>query len=428
MLYDTKKLLKDKWNISDRIISLAEKAETQTLTARIKIRDIGSYNQLKVLTAMKAHGVSEYHLGGTTGYGFHDDGRDTLDKVFASIFGCEKALVRLQFVSGTHALSSVLFGNLRPGDTWLSIVGAPYDTMIPVINGGGHWRGSLKEWNINYDQVELKEDNTFDYDAISNALKTEIKLVYIQRSLGYTWRPPVTLSQMEKVINHIKELSPNTIVMVDNCYGEFAEMIEPTQIGADITGGSLIKNAGGGIAPAGGYIAGKSDLVENSAIYLTSPGIGPDEGATLGMNRLLYQGLFIAPQTVSSATEGAVWASYILEDLGFEVMPKYDSERTDIIQGIKFGTPEKMQAFCRGIQQSSPVDSSAVPEPVDMPGYRDPIIMAGGTFIQGSSIELSCDGPLRKPYSAYLQGGLSFGHVQIGVMRALSYMEELGMI
>lgn len=428
MLEKTKELLKEKWNISDKIISLAEKAETNTLADRTKIREIGAYNQLKVLTAMKDHGVSEYHLGGTTGYGFHDDGRDTLDSVFADVFGCEKALVRVQFVSGTHALSSVLFGNLRPGDTWLSIVGAPYDTMIPVINGGGLWRGSLKEWGINYSQVELKDDHTFDYDAVTSALKAKIKLVYIQRSLGYTWRPPVTLSEMEKIIKHIKKISPETIVMVDNCYGEFAEIIEPTQIGADITGGSLIKNAGGGVAPAGGYIAGRADLVENAAIYLTSPGIGPDEGATLGANRLLYQGLFVAPQTVSSATEGAVWASYILQDLGFDVMPKYNSIRTDIIQGIKFGNPEKMKAFCKGIQQSSPVDSNAVPEPVDMPGYRDPIIMAGGTFVQGSSIELSCDGPLREPYSAYLQGGLSFSHVQIGVMKALSYMEELGMI
>jgi len=428
MLELTKNLLKNKWNVSDKIIHLAEISEKETLQTRLKVKEAGAYNQLKVLTAMKENSVSEYHLGGTTGYGFHDDGRDTLDKVFAQVFGAEKALVRLQFVSGTHALSSVLFGNLRPGDKWLSVVGTPYDTMIPVINGGKEWKGSLKEWGIDYSQTELKEDHSFDFDAIFDTLKEKIKLVYIQRSLGYTWRPSITLSEMEKVIKFIKEISPETIVMVDNCYGEFAETIEPTEIGADITGGSLIKNAGGGIAPAGGYITGKAELVENAAIYLTSPGIGRDEGATLGMNRLMYQGLFAAPLAVSSAMEGAIWASHILFSLGFEVMPEPNGIRTDIIQGIKFGLPEKMKAFCKGIQNSSPVDSSASPEPVDMPGYRDPIIMAGGTFIQGSSIELSCDGPLRPPYSAYLQGGLSFWHVQFGVMNALSYMEKLKML
>ncbi len=428
MLAQTAGILADKWQIPDKIIELANVSENATLRKREEIKKIGAYNQLRVLTAMKEHGVSEYHFSGTTGYGFHDDGREVLDQVFAKIFAAEKALVRLQFVSGTHALSSVLFGNLRPGDRWISIVGAPYDTMLPVIDGRGGWKGSLKEWGINYDQVELTGGYKFDPEAIAKSLEKKTKLVYIQRSLGYTWRPPINLEEMQKIIGFIKEISPETIVMVDNCYGEFAEICEPTAIGADITGGSLIKNAGGGIAPAGGYIAGKAELVENASIYLTSPGIGPDEGATLGVNRLLFQGIFTAPVTVSGALEGAVWASHLLQSLGFDVMPLPQDSRTDIIQGIKFASAKKMNAFCKGIQNSSPVDSMATPEPVDMPGYRDPITMAGGTFVQGSSIELSCDGPLREPYSAYLQGGLSFWHIQFGVMNALAEMNRLDML
>lgn len=416
MLDETKALLKSEWGISDKLIEAAEDAERDTREGREKIREIGAYNQLRVLTAFKRHGVSDYHLKGSTGYGFGDSGRDTLDEIYAEVFGAEKALVRLQFVSGTHALASALFGVLRPGDRWVSIVGAPYDTMTPVIRGGA---GSLAEWGVEYDEVPLDENSMFDKERIRLALRKKTRLVYIQRSLGYTWRPSMTISKIRDAIDFVKGIDPDVIVMVDNCYGEFGETLEPTAVGADVTGGSLIKNAGGGISPAGGYVAGRADIVDRAAVYLTSPGIGPDEGATLGVSRLMYQGLFMAPRTVSGAMEGALWASSILKRHGFDVMPGPGDDRTDIIQGIKFGNPKTMADFCRGIQGCSPVDGNAVPEAVDMPGYRDPIIMAGGTFVQGSSIELSCDGPLREPYSAYLQGGLSFSHIQFGVLNAL---------
>lgn len=420
MLEQTKQTLKERWQIDERLLQISDEAYAATAAAREKIRDIGAYNQLKVLNATREFGLSDFHFTGTTGYAFDDPGRELLDKIFARVFDSEKALVRVQYVSGTHALSSILFGNLRPGDRWLSIVGAPYDTMLPVIDGKGTWSGSLAEWQIEYDQVSLTEDYNFDFEAIEKALQTKTKLVYIQRSLGYTWRPPISLKKMEQVIRFIKQIDPNVIVMVDNCYGEFADIIEPTSIGADVTGGSLIKNAGGGLAPTGGYVAGREEYVENAAIALTSPGIGKDEGANLGVNRLLFQGFFMAPIVVSSAMEGAVWASYMLKKLNFDVMPSPTDERTDIIQGIRFNDPEIMSIFCGGIQNGAPVDSKAFPEAVDMPGYRDPITMAGGTFVQGSSIELSCDGPQRPPYSAYLQGGLSFPHVQFGVLNALN--------
>lgn len=428
MREETKTLLKEKWNIPERLLELSEISEKETVSQRKRIGETADFNQLKVLNAFQDNQVSDYHFFPSTGYGFHDSGRETLDRVTAQIFGTEKALVRMQFVSGTHALSSVLFGNLRPGDRWVSIVGTPYDTILPVINGHGGHGGSLKEWGIHYEEIPLNGNYKFDEEKIAELLKNPPKMVYIQRSLGYTWRPSVNLDEMARIIAKIKTAAPETIVMVDNCYGEFAETKEPTEIGADITGGSLIKNAGGGIAPAGGYIAGKAEIVEKAAIYLTSPGIGPDEGATLGVNRLFYQGLFMAPSIVAGAMEGAVWASHLLGALGFEVMPGPDALRTDIIQGIMFGNEERLKTFCAGIQHSSPVDGMAVPEAVNMPGYRDPIIMAGGTFIQGSSIELSCDGPLREPYSAYLQGGLSFSHIKLGVIRALAAMAEKDML
>ncbi|MDQ7822955.1 MAG: methionine gamma-lyase family protein [Candidatus Eremiobacteraeota bacterium] len=428
MLAITKKMLMEQWDIPSLLVERAEKSLEATEKRRQELRAITGYTMLKVLTAFRNHQVSDSHFWGSTGYGFHDAGREVLDGIFAEIFGTEKALVRWQFVSGTHALASILFGALRPGDRWISLVGPPYDTLWPLIDGSGRWKGSLAEWGITYDEVPLARDCSFDREAIRKALDHPAKLVYLQRSLGYTWRPSITLSAMEELIAFVKSLAPAVIVMVDNCYGEFVEEREPTHIGADIMGGSLIKNAGGGLAPAGGYIAGKSDLVERASIYLTSPGIGPDEGATVGLNRLLFQGCFMAPSVVGGALEGAVWASHLLESLGFKVLPGPFDGRTDIIQAIGLGTPEALKTFCRGIQESSPVDHFALPEAVSMPGYRDPIIMAGGTFIQGSSIELSCDGPLREPYAAYLQGGLSFHHVTIGVMKALARLAREGLV
>lgn len=428
MLAETEKLLAQTWSISPALLQKAALSEKMTGDVRAERRSITEYNQIRVCAAFCEERVEEHHFAGSTGYGFHDSGRDTLDRLFARIFGGEEALVRWQFVSGTHALASILFGNLRPGDRWLSIVGAPYDTMHPVIDGKSQWPGSLHEWGIEYDEISLTSDHRIDKEKLSKALTEKTKLVYLQRSLGYTFRPSLSLEALAEAIRSIKALQPSCGVMVDNCYGEFVESREPLHCGADIIGGSLIKNSGGGIAPAGGYIAGKAGMVRRAAVYLTSPGIGPDEGATLGINRLLFQGLFMAPSVVGQAVEGAIWASHLLESLGFRVMPRWDEKRTDIIQAVLLGSPEAQRAFCRGIQKSSPVDSFAVPEAVSMPGYRDPIIMSGGTFIQGSSIELSADGPEREPYAVYLQGGLSYHHVKAGVLCALQELQSEGLL
>ncbi len=428
MLSSTKTCLEDEWHIPAALLQKAEVSERETAHIRAEFRAIVEYNQLKVLSAFREQAIAETHFYGTTGYGFHDAGREALDRLCARIFRAEKALVRWQFVSGTHALSSVLFGVLRPGDLWLSLIGSPYDTLHPVIDGGGQWQGSLKEWGVRYREIPLTAGHDVDLERVGDALAEKPKMAYIQRSLGYTWRPSLSLEKMERIISFIKSRAPGTIVMVDNCYGEFVEVKEPLEAGADVVGGSLIKNLGGGIAPCGGYIAGREAIVDQAAISLTSPGIGPDEGATMGMTRLLMEGLFLAPATVGHAVEGAILASHLLNSLGFPVMPGWQEKRTDIIQAIGLGSPERLKAFCRGIQQSSPVDSFAVPEAVNMPGYRDPIIMAGGTFVQGSSIELSADGPLREPYAVYLQGGLSYHHVKIGVLKALAEMIKENLI
>lgn len=428
MRAETEKLLKKSWNISPALLKRADLSEEMTAEMREERRSITEYNQLRVCAAFCEERVEEHHFAGSTGYGFHDSGRDTLDRLFARIFGGEEALVRWQFVSGTHALASILFGNLRPGDRWLSIVGAPYDTLHPVIDGSSQWPGSLREWGIEYDEISLTSDHRIDTEKLSEAMTENTRLVYIQRSLGYTFRPSLSLETLTEAIGNIKSLQPSCRVMVDNCYGEFVEISEPLHCGADIIGGSLIKNSGGGIAPAGGYIAGKADMVRRAAVYLTSPGIGPDEGATLGINRLLFQGLFMAPSVVGQAVEGAIWAAHLLESLGFRVLPSWDGKRTDIIQAVMLGSKASQRAFCRGIQKSSPVDSFAVPEAVSMPGYRDPIIMSGGTFIQGSSIELSADGPEREPYAVYLQGGLSYHHVKAGVLCALQELLNEGIL
>jgi len=424
MLAQTHGCLEHRWRIPAALIKKAGDSERETAGAREEFRATVEFNQLKVLSAFRENAISETHFYGTTGYGFHDTGREALDRLCAGIFNAERALVRWQLVSGTHALSSVLFGVLRPGDLWLSLTGSPYDTLHPVIDGGGRWQGSLREWGIRYREIPLTVDHDVDLDHVGEALAEKPRMAYIQRSLGYTWRPSLTLDRIQAIISHVKSHSPGTVVMVDNCYGEFVETREPLEAGADVVGGSLIKNLGGGIAPCGGYIAGREDVVERAAISLTSPGIGPDEGATMGMTRLLMQGLFMAPTTAGHAVEGAIWASHLLSSLGFPVMPRWDEKRTDIIQAIGLGSPERLKAFCRGIQGSSPVDSFAVPEAVSMPGYRDPIIMAGGTFVQGSSIELSADGPLRDPYAVYLQGGLSYHHVKFGVLNALTEMAK----
>lgn len=428
MLNITKSMLSSTFGISPELLDLGEASEKATQAKRRELRQIVEFNQLKVLEAFKKNHVSECHFAGTTGYGLHDTGRETLDRICADIFRAERGLIRWHFVSGTHALSSILFGNLRPGDRWVAVTGRPYDTLHPVIDGKDRFAGSLREWGIEYSDVPLTTENALDLRGIKRALGKKTRLIYIQRSLGYTFRPSITLDAMDSLIRLVKSQDPSIIVMVDNCYGEFVESAEPIEMGADIIGGSLIKNPGGGIAPTGAYIAGKSEFVERACVHLTSPGIGPDEGATLDVNRLIFQGLFLAPSVVGQAMEGAIWASHLLSALKIRTLPAWDARRSDIIQGILLGSEAHLRAFCRGIQKCSPVDSFATPEPVYMPGYRDPVIMAGGTFIQGSSIELSADGPVREPFAVYLQGGLSYHHVKVGVLGALQELRNDGLL
>lgn len=385
------------------------------------------YNQLKVIKAMQACHVSEACLLGTTGYGYNDVGRDTLEAVYAKLFGTEDALVRPQITCGTHALALALMSNLRPGDELLSPVGKPYDTLEEVI-GIRESKGSLKEYGIRYRQVDLLSNGEFDYEGIRAAVNDSTKLVTIQRSKGYQTRKTLSVERIGKLIAFIKNIKPDIICMVDNCYGEFVEVIEPTDVGADMIVGSLIKNPGGGLAPIGGYIAGKKECVENAAFRLTSPGLGKEVGASLGILKDFYQGLFLAPTVTAAALKGAVFAAACLEKLGFSVVPDSTESRHDIIQAVTFGSKEGVIAFCRGIQAAAPVDSFVVPEPWDMPGYDAPVIMAAGAFVSGSSIELSADGPIKPPYAVYFQGGLTFPHAKFGILKALQSLKNAGVI
>ena len=382
-------------------------------------------NHQKVLRAFQNQKVSDYHLKGTTGYGYSDMGRDTLEKVFADIFGAESGLVRSQIVSGTHAIALALYGNLRPGDELLSISGRPYDTLEEVIGLRGAQPGSLKDFKITYKEIDLKDNYDFDYINIEKAISTNTRIIAIQRSRGYTWRASLSISKLAKVIRFIKSINPKLIIFVDNCYGEFVEELEPTQVGADLVAGSLIKNPGGGIAPLGGYVVGRKELVHGAANRLTSPGIAFAVGASLDVNRLFYQGLFLAPHVVKEALKGAIFAARLFEKLGFEVSPKYSEKRTDIIQAIKLNQDYLLISFCQGLQSASPIDGHVIPEPSEMPGYDAQVIMAGGTFIQGSSIELSADGPLREPYIAYLQGGLAFEYTKLGIINGAKRILDL---
>ncbi len=385
------------------------------------------YNQLKVLKAFQDCKVGEANLYGSTGYGYNDIGRDTLEQVYAHIFHAEDALVRPQITCGTHALALALMSNLRPGDELLSPVGKPYDTLEEVI-GIRESKGSLKEYEISYRQVDLLSDGTFDYDGIKNAINEKTKLVTIQRSKGYQTRPTFSVKQIGELIAFVKDINPNIICMVDNCYGEFVETIEPSDVGADMTVGSLIKNPGGGLAPIGGYIVGKKECVENAAYRLTSPGLGKEVGASLGVMEKFYQGLFLAPTVTTSALKGAVFAANIYEKLGFKVVPNATESRHDIIQAIEFGTEAGMIAFCHGIQAAAPIDSFVLPEPWDMPGYDSKVIMAAGAFVSGASIELSADGPLKEPYAVYFQGGLTWQHAKFGMMKSLQSLIDAGVI
>ncbi len=385
------------------------------------------YNQLKVLKAMQDNKVSEACLLGTTGYGYNDLGRETLESVYASVFHAEDALVRPQITCGTHALALALMSNLRPGDEILSPVGKPYDTLEEVI-GIRPSKGSLAEYGITYRQVDLLADGSFDQDNIQKAVNERTRLVTIQRSKGYQTRPTLSVRRIGELIAFVRKIKPDVICMVDNCYGEFVERVEPTDVGADMVVGSLIKNPGGGLAPIGGYIAGKRECVENAAYRLTSPGLGKEVGASLGILRDFYHGLFLAPTVTASALKGAVFAANIYEKLGFRVVPDSAESRHDIIQAVEFGSPEGGIAFCKGIQAAAPVDSFVAPEPWDMPGYDSQVIMAAGAFVSGSSIELSADGPIKPPYAVYFQGGLTFEHARFGIMKSLQSVVDAGIV
>ncbi len=413
----------DFFNINEKLLEFDKQASEAAKARFEQIDDITEYNQLKVLSAFIKNGASEASLSGSTGYGYDDRGRETLERIMAECMGAEDALIRHSFASGTHTLTVALFGILRPGDKVISLTGRPYDTITGVFGIDSVTDGSLADFGIEYAQVDLLKDGTPDIEGIKSALKRDnYKMAYIQRSRGYSTRPSLTVEDIEKITAAVREVSKDSIVMVDNCYGEFVEKKEPCDVGADLIAGSLIKNPGGGIAPTGGYIAGRSDLIEKCAARMTCPGVGREVGATLGYNRELYLGLFSAPHVVGEALKTAVYAAALFELLGFEVSPKSDEKRGDIIQCVTLGAAERLIAFCKGMQSGAPIDSYLSPEPWDMPGYADPVIMAAGAFTLGASIELSADGPLREPYCAWMQGGLNFHSAKAGVLLAANKM------
>lgn len=409
------------FNIDYDLLRFCQNIENSLEDTFKQIDKITQYNQYKVLHAMQKNKLSDIHFAATTGYGYNDLGRDTLESIYADIFNTEDALVRPQLISGTHALYIALSGNLKPGDELLSPVGEPYDTLQGVI-GIREEKGSLKEYGIVYKQVDLLEDDKFDYENIRNAITDKTRLITIQRSKGYSWRKSFLIEEIQNLISFIKSIKKDVICMVDNCYGEFVDTIEPSDVGADLVVGSLIKNPGGGLAPIGGYIVGKSEYVQNAAYRLTAPGLGKEVGATLGVTPSMIQGLFFAPQVVSGSLKGAIFASKIFETLGFDVLPHSNEKRSDIVQAIKMKNENNIIAFCKGIQKGAPVDSFVSPEPWDMPGYDCKVIMAAGAFVQGSSIELSADAPIKPPYAVFLQGGLSYHHAKIGNIIALQNM------
>ena len=422
MLNITKEMLKKTYGFSDKVFDLYERALKDASQQFGMYDEIREFNQIKVLNAFQEERISDVNFTNSTGYGYDDAGREGIDKLYARIFKTEAALVRPHFVNGTHAIGAALFGNLRPGDKLLAVSGKPYDTLHNIIGISGDKRiGSLREYGVNYSEVALKKDGKFDFETIEKELQDKsVKVVHMQRSTGYGWRNAFLVSDLGEAIKFIKSIRNDVSVFVDNCYGEFIDTIEPTEVGADLIAGSLIKNIGGGIAPAGGYIAGKKELVEQASYRLTVPGIGGECGATFGLTRTMLQGLFLAPNVAIEATKGAIFCARLMELAGFEVLPKYTDKRSDIIQAIKFGDKENLIKFCKGIQYGSPIDSFVECEPWAMPGYNDEVIMAAGAFIQGSSIELSADAPIREPYIGYLQGGLTFDHAKIGILIALN--------
>ncbi|MHA0855295.1 methionine gamma-lyase family protein [Paenibacillus sp. CMAA1364] len=396
---------------------------------QIQIVDrIVDLNQWKIIDAFQKHKVSDFHFAGSTGYAYNDRGREVLDLVYADVFGAEAALVRPHFASGTHTISTALFGVLRPGDELFYITGRPYDTLHKVIGEAGDGLGSLLDFGITYREAALQEDDSIDWDAVEKGITASTKVIGIQRSRGYDWRASFTIEQISEMIIRVKAIKPDVIVFVDNCYGEFTEEYEPTDVGADLIAGSLIKNPGGGIAETGGYICGKGKYVEQASYRLTAPGIGSEVGAMMGTTRSIYQGLFLAPTIVGQAIKGSIFAAAMFEKFGFETKPAWHEKRTDLIQAISFSGSEHLIAFVQGIQRAAAVDSHVVPEPSEMPGYEHPVIMAAGTFIQGGSLELSADAPIREPYIAYMQGGLTYSHVKYGVLKALQNMVDRNLL
>lgn len=413
--------------ISSEVLEFGKAIEAELGERFAAVDETAEYNQMKVIGAMQEARVSDIHFAATTGYGYNDLGRDVLEEVYARTFHAESALVRPNLISGTHALHVALSGNLRPGDELLSPVGKPYDTLEEVI-GIRDSVGSLKEYGVIYRQVDLLPDGSFDYDGIAEAINEKTKLVTIQRSKGYATRPTLSVKQIGELIAFIKGIKPEVICMVDNCYGEFVERTEPTDVGADMMVGSLIKNPGGGLAPIGGYIVGRQDCIDRASYRLTAPGLGKEVGASLGLNQPFFQGFFLSPTVVAGALKGAIFAANVYERLGFDVAPDGKEPRHDIIQAVTFGMPEAVIAFCQGIQAAAPVDSYVSPEPWDMPGYDAPVIMAAGAFVQGSSIELSADGPIKPPYSVFFQGGLTWFHAKLGILKSLQKLKEAGIV
>lgn len=420
--------LKEQLGIQPALAELAQRAAARCRPAWDRVEEVAAANHLRVLAAFRAERVVDSDLMGSTGYGYGDVGRDKLDRIFARVFGTEAALVRPQLVSGTHALAAMLFGVLRPGNELLAVTGTPYDTLLPVIGVGEEAPGSLREFGVTYREVPLTPDGRLDDEAATRALRPETRAVLIQRSRGYAWRPSLSVTDIGRLVAAVKAAKPDCLCLVDNCYGEFTETSEPGQMGADLMAGSLIKNPGGGLAPTGGYLAGRAEWVERAAARVTAPGIGGHVGPTMGVLRLMYEGLFLAPHVVGQAVQGAVFAAALLELAGMQTSPRWDEPRTDLIQALRLGSAEALVAFCQGLQKFSPVDSVVRPEPWDMPGYSHQVIMAAGAFTQGSSIELSADAPLRPPFDVFVQGGLTREAVMAGVLGGLQEMAERGLL
>lgn len=428
MKNNTYKLLRDEFGIAEPILDLIDESEKQVSSHFSQLDDTMAYNQYKVLEAFQRNNIRDMHFSWNTGYGYDDPGRDAVERVYADIFHTEAALVRPTIVNGTHALTLTLMGILRPGDEMIYCTGGPYDTLEEVIGLRGEGKGSLKEYGISYKQVELTPEGNIDYDALQRAIGPATRMVCLQRATGYAWRKAISIEEIRECTAFVKNIDPNIICMADNCYGEFLHIQEPTNAGIDVMAGSLIKNPGGGLALTGGYIAGRQDLIDKVSYRMTSPGIGGECGLTFGQTRSILQGLFIAPKTVNGALKGAVLCGKAFELLGYDVCPGPEDLRSDIIQAVKLGSPEAMVAFCQGIQAAAPVDSQVTPLPWDMPGYEDQVIMAAGAFVQGSSIELSADGPIREPYIVYFQGGLTYEHSKFGVIKAMQALKEKGIL